>query len=150
MKFNINCTQELKYSAIGLLIGLVAVSKLLSGLLAKFHGNCFYCIAGLSLGSIVTMFFNSDMMEIYGEFDFRQTQTIVDLSLGTGLLILWLIGAYMLVRVERKRTIRTYKGYRSKPLPRTRGNHFESSNRCNCRCIRQKRYTPSDWGGRPG
>ena len=89
--------------AIGLLIGLVAVSKLLSGLLAKFHGNCFYCIAGLSLGSIVTMFFNSDMMEIYGGFDFRQTQTIVDLSLGIGLFILGLIGAYMLVRVERKK-----------------------------------------------
>ena len=42
-------------------------------------------------------------MEIYGGFDFRQTQTIVDLSLGIGLFILGLIGAYMLVRVERKK-----------------------------------------------
>lgn len=90
--------------AVGLLIGLVSVSKLLSGLLGKFHGNCFYCIAGLSLGSIVTMFFNSDMMEIYHNFDFSQTKTIVDLSLGIGLFILGLVGAYLLVRVERKKT----------------------------------------------
>lgn len=89
--------------AIGLLIGLVSVSKLLSGLLEKFHGNCFYCIAGLSLGSIVTMFFNSDMMEIYRSFDFGTTKTIVDLCLGIGLFILGLVGAYLLVRIERKK-----------------------------------------------
>ena len=88
--------------AIGLLIGLVAVSKGMSKLLSRFHGPCFYCIAGLSLGSIASMFYNPDMVDIYSSFAF-DAKGITDLCLGIALFIAAAIGAYMLVRVERKK-----------------------------------------------
>ena len=88
--------------AIGLLIGLVAVSKGMSKLLSRFHGPCFYCIAGLSLGSIASMFYNPDMVDIYSSFVF-DAKGITDLCLGIALFIAAAIGAYMLVRVERKK-----------------------------------------------
>ena len=50
---------------IGFIAGLLTFSKLLSLLLSKAKASTFYFISGLSLGSILTMFFNPEMYEVY-------------------------------------------------------------------------------------
>ena len=51
--------------AVGFVLGLLTFSNGLSRLLEKKRAPAFYTIAGLSLGSIVTMFFNPEIVEVY-------------------------------------------------------------------------------------
>ena len=87
--------------AAGFLIGLPTVSRLLSALLARWRAGTFYTVAGLSLGSVATMFFNSDMLEIYrgwtpGGAMWR------DLGVGLVLFAAGIAVAYLFVRYERR------------------------------------------------
>lgn len=51
--------------AIGCLIGVVLVSKIMSKLLEKHHDGTFFAIIGFVLGSIVVLFFNYDIVNYY-------------------------------------------------------------------------------------
>ena len=86
---------------VGFAAGLLTVSKLLSRLLKRRRGITFYTVAGLSLGSIVTMFLNPEMTAVYQSWGsgagMRQ-----DLGVGIALFLIGMIAAYLLVRYERK------------------------------------------------
>ena len=87
---------------IGFVVGLVGVSKLLSKLFEKHHAPAFFTVAGLSLGSIVTMFFNSEIMSVYQSWS-AGGNLALDLGVGLPLLAVGLVLSYMLVRYERKK-----------------------------------------------
>ena len=89
---------------VGFVAGLVTFSKLLTKLFAKRRAPSFFAIAGLSLGSIVTMFFNPDIYAVYRGWAAGEPFAL-DLALGFILFALGLAVAYLFVRYERKKGV---------------------------------------------
>lgn len=92
---------------VGFLIGLVSFSKILTILFAKSRKTAFFMIVGLSLGSIISMFFNPDIYATYQSWANGNVSFGLDLGLGLGLLVIGVIIAYIFVRYERKHNIET-------------------------------------------
>lgn len=83
----------------GFIAGLFTVSKILSFIMKRYRRGAFFTIAGLSLGSIVTMFFNPEIMTVYSSLTsgfFRS-----DLILGIALFTIGVVAAYFFVKYER-------------------------------------------------
>ena len=87
--------------AAGLVAGLLTVSKLLSSLIARCRAAVFYTVIGLSLGSIITMFFNPEIIEVYRGWTAGASMW-TDIGLGICLFIIGTVIAYLFVRYERK------------------------------------------------
>ncbi len=86
----------------GFLVGLVLISRLFSKLIAKRRAATFFFVVGLSLGSILSMFFNLDMWEIYTEW--QQTSVpAVTVVIGVVLLVAGFVLSFLLTRYELKR-----------------------------------------------
>ena len=88
---------------VGFLVGLLGFSKLLTMVFAKARHSAYSMIVGLSLGSILSMFCNGDIVAVYVDWANTGAQ-ILDIALGVGLFILGVIGAYALVKYERKKS----------------------------------------------
>ncbi len=89
--------------AIGFLLGLFTLSKGISLLLSRFRAPTFYCICGLSLGSLITMFYNPEILVTYSNMGFSDTMDFVDFFLGLALFAAGVAGAYFLVRIEMRK-----------------------------------------------
>ena len=76
-------------------------SKLLTKIFAKHRAGAFFVIAGLSLGSILTMFFNPDIYAVYQNW--TTALNVLDLTLGLVLFAVGIVVAYLFVRYERKK-----------------------------------------------
>ncbi len=87
---------------IGFLLGIFTFSKLLTKLFGRARHTSYSMIVGLSLGSILSMFCNGDIIEVYIGWA-RGGVAWLDLALGVGLFILGVAGAYLLVRYQRKK-----------------------------------------------
>ena len=90
---------------VGFLVGLVVVSKFLTGLLRRHRAATFSVILGLALGSILTMFFNEEVYAVYSGWAAGEPM-LLDLLLGVALFILAAAASYMFVRYERKKNKR--------------------------------------------
>ena len=88
--------------AVGFLLGLVTFSKLLTTIFAKWRKGAFFLIVGLSLGSIVTMFFNPDVCAVYEAWGTQLN--VLDLVLGLVLFVIGVVIAYLFVKYERKKS----------------------------------------------
>jgi putative membrane protein len=89
---------------VGFLIGLLGFSKLLTFVFGKARQTAYCMIVGLSLGSILSMFCNGDIMETYvGWATGTGSDPVLNVVLGVILFALGAFGAYMLVRYERKK-----------------------------------------------
>ncbi len=91
--------------AVGFILGLLTVSNGLSRLLERKRAPSFYTIAGLSLGSILTMFFNPEIMEVYTSWTLDGAMWR-ELGIGMALFALGIIAANYFVRYERKRVLK--------------------------------------------
>ena len=89
---------------LGFVAGLLTISKGISALLNRHRAATFYCVAGLSLGSIIAMFFNPEIYEVYLGWADGESFWL-DLVLGAILLVAGTVAAYMLVRIERKKNL---------------------------------------------
>jgi len=87
---------------IGFFIGFFAFSKLLTHLFAVARHTSYSMIVGLSLGSILSMFCNGDILEVYVGW-VQNGFAVLDIVLGVILFALGVFGAYMLVRYQRKK-----------------------------------------------
>ena len=87
---------------VGFLAGLFTFSKLLTYLFGRARYTSYFMIVGLSLGSILSMFCNGDIMETYLSWA-QNGVAFLDLGLGIALFALGIAGAYMLVRYQRKK-----------------------------------------------
>ncbi len=87
---------------IGFLLGLFTFSKLLTTLFGKARQTSYSMIVGLSLGSILSMFCNGDIILVYLEWA-KSGVAWLDLILGVALFAVGVIGAYWLVRYQRKK-----------------------------------------------
>ena len=88
--------------AIGFIGGILAFSKLLTGIFAKARHTAYSMIVGLSLGSILSMFCNGDIVEVYASWA-AGGAFVLDVCLGIAFFIAGVIGAYLLVRYQRKK-----------------------------------------------
>lgn len=95
--------------AVGCLIGVVLVSKIMSYLLAKHRDSTFFTIIGFIAGSIFVLFFNYDIYNYYlnwSGIEFANINPVLpiylEIPIGIVILSLCAFGSYMLVRVERK------------------------------------------------
>ena len=86
--------------AVGFIAGLLTVSKGMSKLLEKRRAPTFFTVAGMSLGSIITMFYNTDMLGVYSGWGVGFMWW--ELVLGIVLFIGGVAAAYFFVRYERK------------------------------------------------
>lgn len=103
--------------AIGCLIGVVLVSKIMTVLLRKSHDSTFFGIIGFILGSVVVLFLNYETFNYYKYWAGVSYSGILNPSLSMWLemliafilLALAALGSYQLVRVQRKHAIETKK-----------------------------------------
>ena len=86
---------------VGFLLGIFTFSKALTYLFGKARHTAYSMIVGLSLGSILSMFCNGDIMEVYVAWA-KNSVVWLDLLLGVGLFVVGVIGAYWLVQYQRK------------------------------------------------
>lgn len=86
----------------GFAVGIVLISRLFSKLIEKRRAAAFFFVVGLSLGSILSMFLNLDMWEIYASWTDGQNPTL-QLVIGTVLLAIGFIASFLLTRYELKR-----------------------------------------------
>ena len=91
--------------AVGFVLGLLTFSNGLSRLLEKKRAPAFYTIAGLSLGSIVTMFFNPEIVEVYESWTIGAAMWR-ELGIGMALFGIGIIAATYFVRYERNRVMK--------------------------------------------
>lgn len=91
---------------VGFLLGLFSFSKLLTYLFGKARYTAYCMIVGLSLGSIVSMFCNGDVMEVYMTWasgGASAGQIWLSVGLGAALFVVGTVIAYLLVRYERNK-----------------------------------------------
>ena len=85
---------------LGFVIGLVTFSKVLDLVFKKARATAFFMIVGLSLGSLLTLFFNSDIYAVYQTWAAEGVDAL-DLSLGIVLFVVGAAVAYLFVKYER-------------------------------------------------
>ncbi len=88
--------------AVGFLLGIFTFSKGLTALFARARHTAYSMIVGLSLGSILAMFCNGDMIVVYRAWA-QNGIAWLDLLLGVGLFAIGVVGAYLLVKYQRKK-----------------------------------------------
>lgn len=88
---------------VGFLVGLLTFTKFLTYMFKVAKSSTMYLIVGLSLGSIVSMLINSDMLAIYKSWSNMSVLISVDLILGLLLVGLGIWCGYSLVKYERKK-----------------------------------------------
>ncbi len=87
---------------VGFLVGLFTFSKLLTYAFGKARHTAYSLIVGLSLGSIVSMFYNPDIFAVYASWA-QNGVKVSDVALGIGLFAIGAVGSYLLVRYQRKK-----------------------------------------------
>jgi uncharacterized membrane protein len=90
---------------VGFLTGIFTFSKILTYLFEKARITAYSMIVGLSLGSILSMFFNADILAVYVDWQANGVPAL-DLVLGLVLLAFGVSVAYALVRFELKKGIK--------------------------------------------
>lgn len=88
--------------AVGFVVGVLGFSKLLTNIFAKARFSAYSMIVGLSLGSILSMFCNGDIVAVYSSWATNGAATL-DIVLGAVFFIVGTVGAYLLVRYQRKK-----------------------------------------------
>ena len=83
---------------VGAILGLFLASKAMNVLLSRHRVSSFYAIFGLILGSLDSMFFNSDIYPKY-----QAGLPLWDYLLGAGLFALSALGVFLLIRFSAKR-----------------------------------------------
>ena len=87
---------------VGFLVGLLTFSKLLTYIFGKARHTAYFMIVGLSLGSILSMFCNGDIITTYIAWA-QNGANVLDILLGIALFAIGIVGAYLLVRYQRKK-----------------------------------------------
>lgn len=87
---------------IGFLAGLFTFSKFLTYIFGRARHTAYSLIVGLSLGSIVAMFYNPDTFAVYASWAENGVK-VTDIVLGVVLFAIGAVGSYLLVRYQRKK-----------------------------------------------
>lgn len=98
---NIDLIVVVASMAVGFIGGFFLFSKLISMLFDRARDTSYSLIVGLALGSLLTMFFNAEIVKVYQAWSVSGINWL-HLVLGVVLLFAGTVGSYWLVRVQRK------------------------------------------------
>ena len=98
---NVDLIVVVALMAVGFIVGFFVFSKLISKLFEKARDTSYSLIVGLALGSLLTMFFNAEIVKVYADWAASGINWL-HLVLGIVLLAAGIIGSYWLVRIQRK------------------------------------------------
>ena len=87
---------------VGFIAGIVLISRLFSAILAKHKVTAFFMITGLSIGSIISMFINPDVYEVYTSWGAGNGNPILSIIIGAILLAVGFVLSFLLTRYELK------------------------------------------------
>ena len=90
----------------GFLAGIVVISRLFSKIIEKRRAATFFLVVGLSIGSIISMFLNLDMWEIYSVWSVSGI-AVDQLIIGGVLLAVGFIASFLLTKYELNRNNKT-------------------------------------------
>ena len=85
---------------VGILLGFFAISKAMKVLLEKYKSHTFEVVLGFILGSIVSMFVNNDMYEVY--FDPSTSQWWQFMVGGILLITITILSGWLINREEKR------------------------------------------------
>ena len=97
--------------AIGCLIGVILISKLMRILLDKHHDSTYVAITGFIVGSIFALYFNYEIYNYYlnwaGQAYVGATinpimPIYIEIPVGIAITLLCAFGSYQIVRYQRK------------------------------------------------
>ena len=89
---------------LGFVVGFFFLSKLMSLCFKKWYKNMYFLMTGLTFGSVVSVFYNSDVNNVYlNVWPTDSTKMAIDLGVGIPLFVICALAAYFLVRYMRKR-----------------------------------------------
>ena len=96
--------------ALGCLIGVVVVSKIMNVLLKKWRKETFFTIIGFIAGSVFVLFFNLEIFNYYRVWAGQVVENVdqimpmwAEMLVGFVVLALCAFGSYQLVRAQRKK-----------------------------------------------
>ena len=85
----------------GFVAGILCFAKLLELILKKLHTEAMHLVTGLAFGSVITMFFNHEMYEVYRSWAAGE-RFGSDLLIGAILFVVGFIAAFAFVKYRRK------------------------------------------------
>ena len=85
---------------VGALIGVLSISKIINRQLEKHKTGFYYLIIGLCISSILSMFYNPEVIDVYNNID---TRFYIELIIGIVLFILFAIFVYFSYRHINKK-----------------------------------------------
>lgn len=85
---------------VGALIGVLSISKIINRQLEKHKTGFYYLIIGLCISSILSMFYNPEVIDVYNKID---TRFYIELIIGIVLFILFAIFVYFSYRHINKK-----------------------------------------------
>ena len=88
---------------IGFLAGLVIISRIFEKILKAHKVTAFFLVSGLSVGSVISMFVNPDMWEIYTLWGNDAEGMVASLVVGIILLAVGFVSSFLLTRYELNR-----------------------------------------------
>ena len=91
------------FIGIGGILGLASLSKIINRLISKHKIIMYFVFIGLSLGSVICLFVNVDMLSVYQGWINNGTFPYLDIILGLGLFIAGALIAYQLVQYMRRK-----------------------------------------------
>lgn len=88
--------------AVGFAAGIVLISRLFSAILARYKTTAFFMISGMSVGSVISMFINPDVYEVYTSWASGESSPTLPLVIGAVLLVLGFTLSFLLTRYENR------------------------------------------------
>ncbi len=89
--------------AVGLILGLLFLSKLLTYLLGRARQGVFFTVCGLSLGSFFSMYLGGEAREVYASW--QAGGALRDILIGIPLFAVGVLAAYLFVKKERQKSL---------------------------------------------
>lgn len=111
---------------VGFILGCALVGKLLNMIVEKYKNIVYFIFIGLSIGSIIALFVNTDMLCEYNEWINIGKFPFLDIFLGIGLFVSGILIAYQLVKYMRKNNINKQLKLKNQTIEETPENSMTS------------------------
>lgn len=94
---------------LGFLAGFFGLSKVMSHFFTKHRVSTYFLVTGLTFGSIVSVFYNSDVKAVYDAWALGEGNMALDLGLGIPLFFVFAAVAFLLIVYQKKKNAQTSK-----------------------------------------
>lgn len=87
---------------LGFLVGFFLLSKVMSYFFTKHRTTTYFMVTGLTFGSIISVFYNTEVKAVYDSWLIGEGNIALDLGLGLPLFVVFTALAFVLVVYQRK------------------------------------------------